>query len=127
VTIAENPTLPQPLAVVGAGKMGSALASALRAAVVVVSGTHGRGYAGAGAGAVLLCVPDDAIGGAFGLVVSGALAGHCSGARGLGVLGERAGFSVHPLMTLTEQGVDFAGTLAAVDGTCAGLGGEELS
>ena len=41
------------IAIVGDGRLGRALASALRAPA-----PHGRGYAGAGAEVVLLCVPD---------------------------------------------------------------------
>ena len=45
-------------AVVGAGRLGTALAGALRAAGVAVDGPLGRGATGAGADVVLLCVPD---------------------------------------------------------------------
>lgn len=107
----------QPLAIVGAGRLGSALAGALGAAGVAVSGPHGRGYTGAGDAVVLLCVPDDAIAAAAALIEPGPLLGHCSGASGLDVLGRRGGFSVHPLMTVTPDGADFRGVWAAVDGS----------
>ena len=83
---------------------------ALREAGVPVTGPHGRGYRGAGDGLVLLCVPDDAIAAAAAaVIVPGPLLGHCSGASGLDVLGEREGFSLHPLMTVTRDGADFSG------------------
>lgn len=97
--------------------MGTALTAALRRAGVAVTGPHGRGYTGAGDALVLLCVPDDAIPSAAALIVAGPLVGHCSGASGLDVLGERPAFSVHPLMTVTAVGADFAGVFAAVDGS----------
>lgn len=108
---------PQPFAIVGAGRLGTALAVALRAAGVPVTGPHGRGYIGAGDAAVLLCVPDDAIASAAARIGPGPLIGHCSGASSLDVLGDRPGFSVHPLMTVTPAGADFRGVVAAVDGS----------
>lgn len=105
------------MAVVGAGRMGSALTSALRAAGVPATGPHGRGYTGAGDAVVLLCVPDGAIAAAAAMIDPAALVGHCSGASGLDVLGDREGFSVHPLMTVTPVGADFRGVWAAVDGS----------
>lgn len=97
--------------------MGTALTAALRDAGVSVTGPHGRGYTGAGDAAVLLCVPDDAISSAASLIDPGPVVGHCSGASGLEVLGDREGFSVHPLMTVTPAGTDFRGVWAAVDGS----------
>ncbi|HEY5881304.1 MAG TPA: DUF2520 domain-containing protein [Nakamurella sp.] len=97
--------------------MGTALAGALRAAGVPVSGPYGRGYPGAGDAVVLLCVPDDAIGAAAQVIDPAALIGHCSGASGLDALGDREAFSVHPLMTVTPAGADFSGVWAAVDGS----------
>ncbi len=82
-----------------------------------MSGPHGRGYRGLGDGVVLLCVPDDAIAAAAQLIHPAALVGHCSGASGLDVLGEREAFSVHPLMTVTERGARLAGAWAAVAGS----------
>jgi predicted short-subunit dehydrogenase-like oxidoreductase (DUF2520 family) len=99
--------------------LGSAIVAALRAAGAPVTGPHGRGYDGAGDAVVLLCVPDDAIGGAAERIVPGPLIGHCSGASGLDVLGDRSAMSVHPLMTVTRQGADFEGVWAAVAGSDA--------
>ena len=97
--------------------MGSAIVAALRAGGVPATGPHGRGYDGAGDAVVLLCVPDDAIGVAAERILPGPLIGHCSGASGLDVLGGRPGMSVHPLMTVTRQGADFAGVWAAIAGS----------
>jgi predicted short-subunit dehydrogenase-like oxidoreductase (DUF2520 family) len=102
------------IAIVGDGRLGRALASALRA-----SGPHGRGYAGAGDDVVLLCVPDAEIAAAAAAVGPGPLVGHCSGATGLDVLGAHEGFGLHPLMTVTHAGADFAGAGCAVAGTSA--------
>ena len=109
--------LPSPLAVVGRGRLGTAIVRALRDAGHPVSGPHGRGYRGAGDTVVLLCVPDGAITAAAALIDPPVLVGHCSGASNLGVLGDREGFSVHPLMTVTQQGAELTGVWAAVAGS----------
>ena len=109
--------MPVPVAIVGAGRLGTALLGALREAGVPVSGPHGRGFDGTGAGVVLLCVPDDAIAAAADAVTAPVvLLGHCSGASRLDVLGDHEGFSLHPLMTVTRDGADFRGVTAAVAG-----------
>ena len=112
----DTPSLPA-CALVGAGRLGTALAGALREAGVRVDGPLGRDADGAGADVVLLCVPDQEIERAAAAIVAGPLVGHCSGALGLEALGDREAFSLHPLMTVTAQGADFAGAGAAVDGT----------
>jgi predicted short-subunit dehydrogenase-like oxidoreductase (DUF2520 family) len=104
----------QTIAIVGDGRLGRALASALRA-----SGPHGRGYAGAGADAVLLCVPDGEIAAAATAIAPGPLVGHCSGATGLDVLAPHEAFALHPLMTVTRAGADFRGAGCAVGATTA--------
>ena len=109
--------LPMPVAIVGAGRLGTALARGLRAAGITVTGPHGRGHDGGGAGVVLLCVPDDAIAVASRAVTPGPLVGHCSGASNLKILGGHEAFSLHPLMTVTPDGADFRGVAAAVAGT----------
>jgi predicted short-subunit dehydrogenase-like oxidoreductase (DUF2520 family) len=103
--------------IVGAGRLGHALAGALRDAGRPVDGPLGRGADGAGADVVLLCVPDAEISAAAAAIRPGPLVGHCSGALGLGVLGAREGFSLHPLMTVTAAGARFDGAGAAVDGS----------
>jgi predicted short-subunit dehydrogenase-like oxidoreductase (DUF2520 family) len=100
------------IAIVGDGRLGRALVSALRA-----SGPHGRGYSGAGADVVLLCVPDAEIAAAAAAVGPGPLVGHCSGATGLDVLAPHEAFALHPLMTVTHAGADFAGAGCAIGAT----------
>jgi predicted short-subunit dehydrogenase-like oxidoreductase (DUF2520 family) len=118
---------PERVAIVGNGRLGNALACALRAAGAQVTGPLGRDAATAlarleppaGAEAVLLCVPDGEIGAAAEAVPAGPPVGHCSGATGLGVLGPRDAFSLHPLMTVTADAppATFAGAGAAVAGS----------
>ncbi len=111
------------LAIVGPGRVGNALANALGHAGYAVSGPLGRGADGLGADAVLLCVPDAEIVNAAAHVAPGRLVGHCSGVTGLGVLAPHEAFSLHPLMTVTAEGADFAGAGAAIAGTTPrGLG-----
>ena len=107
-----SPTDPGPCAVVGAGRLGTALAQALGLAA-----PYGRGFDGAGHAVVLLCVPDSEIAAAAAAIAPGPLVGHCSGATGLGVLAPHEAFGLHPLMTVTRAGADFAGAGCAVAGT----------
>jgi predicted short-subunit dehydrogenase-like oxidoreductase (DUF2520 family) len=107
------------IAIVGAGRLGTALSAALTAAGHAVRGPLGRGANGDGAGAVLLCVPDREIAAAAAAVAPGPLVGHCSGATGLAPLAPHEAFSLHPLMTV-PAGADprvLAGAGCAVDGT----------
>jgi predicted short-subunit dehydrogenase-like oxidoreductase (DUF2520 family) len=107
------------IAIVGAGRLGQALAAALRAAGRGVADPLGRGADASGATTVLLCVPDAEIAAAAAAVAPGPLVGHCSGATGLGVLAPHEAFSLHPLMTLTRgsRPSDLAGAGCAVDGS----------
>ena len=105
------------LAVVGRGRLGSALAAALTEAGLVVLGPLGRGADAAGVDAVLLCVPDAEIANAAALIAPGRLVGHCSGATRLDVLAPHEAFSLHPLMTVTADGAQFAGAGAAIAGS----------
>ena len=96
--------IPTPLtscAIVGAGRLGTALAAALRATGLEIDGPLGRGADPDGAGAVLLCVPDGEIAAAAAAVTPGVPVGHCSGATGLDVLAGHEAFGLHPLMTVT--------------------------
>jgi predicted short-subunit dehydrogenase-like oxidoreductase (DUF2520 family) len=106
------------LAIVGRGRLGTALAAALRNADAgfVVDGPLGRGADGRGADAVLLCVPDAEIVLAARAIVPGPLVGHCSGATALAPLHPHPSFSLHPLMTVTGAGARFAGAGAAIAG-----------
>jgi predicted short-subunit dehydrogenase-like oxidoreductase (DUF2520 family) len=103
--------------VIGRGRLGRALAGALRGAGLEVEGPHGRGADGAGAGVVILAVPDGEIAAAAACVAPGPLVGHCSGATGLRALHPHEAFGLHPLMTVTAEGADFAGAGCAVAGT----------
>ncbi len=110
------------IAIVGAGRLGTALSAALSAAGHAVLGPLGRGADTHDATVVLLCVPDGEIASAAAAVnmsPPAPLVGHCSGATGLDVLGAREGFSLHPLMTVPAGAPPtiFAGAGCAVDGT----------
>ncbi len=106
------------IAIVGAGRLGAAMAAALRAAGVEVDGPLGRGeQPRPDAEAVLLCVPDRAIAEVAASVPPGPLVGHCSGASTLELLGSHTGFSMHPLMTVPAgRATDFVGVPCAVAG-----------
>jgi predicted short-subunit dehydrogenase-like oxidoreductase (DUF2520 family) len=114
-----DPSASLSLAIVGDGRLGRALASALRGAGLRVAGPLARGTDGEGADAVLLCVPDGQIAAAAALIAPGPLVGHCSGATGLEPLAPHEAFSLHPLMTVTDGSAGFAGAGAAIDGTSA--------
>jgi predicted short-subunit dehydrogenase-like oxidoreductase (DUF2520 family) len=107
------------IAIVGAGRLGTALSAALSAAGHAVRGPLGRGADPGDATVVLLCVPDGEIADAAAAIPRGPLVGHCSGATGLGVLSPHEGFSLHPLMTVPTGAPPtiFAGAGCAVDGT----------
>jgi predicted short-subunit dehydrogenase-like oxidoreductase (DUF2520 family) len=111
-------SIPERCAIVGAGRLGHALATALRDAGVEVEGPLGRG-ARPNAPVVILTVPDGEIrAAADALPLNAQLVGHCSGATGLDVLGAHEGFSLHPLMTVPEGGeARFEGAGCAVAGT----------
>jgi predicted short-subunit dehydrogenase-like oxidoreductase (DUF2520 family) len=110
-------------AVVGHGRLGTALSAALHASGVPVDGPLGRGADGHEADVVLLCVPDAEIAAAAALIAPGRLVGHCSGATTLEPLAPHEAFSLHPLMSVPASGADFRGAPAAV----AGATGRALS
>src|SRR5687767_9965681 len=69
------------IAIIGRGRLGTALSAALRAAGRPVEGPLGRGeLPSADAAAVLLCVPDAEIAAVAATIPAGPLVGHCSGA-----------------------------------------------
>ncbi len=108
------PDLPA-CAIVGAGRLGTVLATALSQHAALRRGEP----VPEGTDVVLLCVPDGKIAEAAAAVPPGPLVGHCSGATGLEVFGDREGFSLHPLMSVptgSEPAV-LRGAGAAVDGT----------
>jgi predicted short-subunit dehydrogenase-like oxidoreductase (DUF2520 family) len=110
-------------AIVGAGRLGRALAASLRDAGIPVEGPLGRGARCQDADVVLLCVPDGEIADAAAAVAhdaehGGPLVGHCSGALGLDVLAPHEAFSLHPLMTVPADGpARLAGASAAIAGS----------
>jgi predicted short-subunit dehydrogenase-like oxidoreductase (DUF2520 family) len=116
-----NPSETPPLrcAVVGAGRLGHALAAALADAGITVEGPLGRG-ADPAADVVLLTVPDGEIAAAAGALTPhrAQFVGHCSGATTLAPLRGHEAFSLHPLMTVPEGGAaPFAGAGCAVAGS----------
>src|SRR5690348_6914882 len=108
------------VAIVGAGRMGKALAAAMIGAELHVIGPlrRGEGTKIKGADVVLLCVPDAAIAEAARAIKGPALVGHCSGASTLAALTPHEAFSMHPLMTVAGNAVvSFAGAGCAVAGS----------
>ncbi len=134
------------IAIVGAGAMGSALARGAHAAghsVVAIASRHpartstlaediGAALVGSpadidrGVGAILLCVPDDAIAQVAATLrhVDGTIVAHTAGARGLAAVdvavgrGAHAG-SLHPVMVVAAGGRGhkaLQGATAAIDG-----------
>jgi predicted short-subunit dehydrogenase-like oxidoreductase (DUF2520 family) len=128
---------PTRLAIVGRGRLGTALAASLAEAAPAtleepapatpakapehsrfeVIGPLGRDADPAGAHAVLLCVPDEEITNAAASIAPGPLVGHCSGATRLEALSPHEAFSLHPLMTVTGEGASFEGAGAAIAGS----------
>jgi predicted short-subunit dehydrogenase-like oxidoreductase (DUF2520 family) len=110
--------IPRSCAIVGAGRLGTALARSLRRVGLEVEGPLRRGAAPPGSGVVLLCVPDSEIAAAAAGIPPGPVIGHCSGATGLAVLAPHEAFGLHPLMTVPAEGeASFAGAGCAVAGT----------
>jgi predicted short-subunit dehydrogenase-like oxidoreductase (DUF2520 family) len=116
-TAAAETTSPPPptvasVGVVGNGRVGRALAAALREAGYSVGEPAGRGEVPEG-DAILLCVPDAEIPAAAAAVAGAApYVGHTSGATPLGELD----FGLHPLQTITGPETDLRGCGAAVAG-----------
>jgi len=109
------------IGVVGRGRLGSALATALGAAGYEVSGPTGRGEVPE-AEAIVLCVPDSEIPAAAAAAADAApLIGHTSGATPLTALEPAAErFGLHPLQTFSGGESDagrFAGCRCAVAGS----------
>jgi predicted short-subunit dehydrogenase-like oxidoreductase (DUF2520 family) len=111
---------PLRVAIVGPGRVGTALARALRDAGVDVDGPLGRGERPARCDAIVLCVPDTEIPAAAEIVTAAApLVGHTSGATPLSALAHTGvpGFGLHPLQSFAHPGVRFEGAGAAVAGS----------
>jgi len=106
--------------IVGPGRVGTALARALRDADTCVEGPLGRGERPARCDAIVLCVPDAEIAAAAEVMTAAApLVGHTSGATPLTALAHAGvpGFGLHPLQSFAHPGVRFEGAGAAVAGT----------
>ncbi|MBO1901362.1 DUF2520 domain-containing protein [Leucobacter weissii] len=93
----------------GAGRMAAALVAALRGAGYDTPEPAPRGATGAGAGIVLLAVPDAAIPQAAALIEPGRLVGHLSGATTLEALRPHEAFGLHPLTSVAAAGEPLAG------------------
>lgn len=115
------------LAILGAGRAGSSIAAAATAAGIEVE-LGAREVDLDGADAVLLCVPDAAIGSACMVLAArleaGLYVGHVSGATGLDALAAAGArgcetFSLHPLQTIPTPQTDLAGAPCAVAGSSA--------
>ncbi|MEA2400139.1 MAG: hypothetical protein QOK00_542 [Thermoleophilaceae bacterium] len=108
--------------VVGPGRLGTALAGALREAGVAVAGPTGRGETPRDCHAIVLCVPDAEIESAATAVAGAApLVGHTSGATPLSALAPAgaAAFGLHPLQTFAP---DSSGLSAFAGAGCATAG-----
>jgi predicted short-subunit dehydrogenase-like oxidoreductase (DUF2520 family) len=112
------------VAIVGAGRLGSALERALRAAGVDVVGPLARGEIPK-ADVVLICVPDGEIGAAASAIRPGSarFVGHTSGATPIASLDGAGGeaFGLHPLQTFAggETPDAFVGVGCAISGSTA--------
>src|SRR3954451_8481627 len=113
----ENDPLLLRWAVIGRGRMGTALAARLRDAGVHVCGPLGREPDLAGQDVVLLAVPDAEIAATAAAIAPGPLVGHLSGATTLAPLAAHEAFSLHPLLSVTGADTSFAGAAAAVAGS----------
>jgi predicted short-subunit dehydrogenase-like oxidoreductase (DUF2520 family) len=118
-----SPLSAGPLVVVGRGRVGGSIARAAKLAGIDVR-LVSREEAVEGAGAVLLCVPDDAIAETCARIApsSPPLIGHVSGASTLEVLaaatdGGVSAFSLHPLQTFADGETAVEGTPAAIAGS----------
>jgi predicted short-subunit dehydrogenase-like oxidoreductase (DUF2520 family) len=115
---ATSPSADPRIALIGHGRLGTALAPALRAAGFDVLGPLGRG-APPSADVALLCVPDGEIANAAAAAAGSApLIGHTSGATPLDALAAAGGdaFGLHPLQTFTHEGGTFEGCACAIGG-----------
>jgi predicted short-subunit dehydrogenase-like oxidoreductase (DUF2520 family) len=123
---ADQSPCPPSVGIVGAGRLGRALADAFAEAGVAVDGPAGRGGVASGE-AIVLCVPDAEIAAAAASVAGRApLVGHTSGATSLAALepARSAGaavFGLHPLQTFAggEGLAHFAGVGCALAGSDA--------
>lgn len=104
-------------AVIGAGRLGSSIAHALRQAGASVVGPLGRGARPAPGSVVLLCVPEPEIANASALIPEHCIVGHCSASAPLDALAPHERFFAHPLLPFTRSFANFEGAACAVDGS----------
>jgi len=107
------------ITVIGAGRLGRAIAPALAATGDAVVGPLGRRDAHpmfTDQDIVLLCVPDELIASTAAEIPHGPFVGHCAGALPLDVLGTHRAFSTHPLLAVTDGFIGFQGAACAVAG-----------
>lgn len=107
------------IAVVGAGRLGTALHRALGTAGLDAGAAPlGRAASAAGAGVVFLCVPDREIAAAAAAVAPGPLVVHCSGASSVDLASghDRRGV-LHPLMSVPSGETSLEGACAAIRAT----------
>ncbi len=109
------------IAVVGAGRLGTALHRALVAAGFDAAvAPLGRGARAAGVEVVFLCVPDREIAAAAGLIEHGPLVVHCSGASSVDLVagaGHARRGVLHPLMSVPHGEASLEGACAAIRAT----------
>lgn len=115
--MSDSDSLIGPIAIVGRGRMGKALALALREAGASVLGPLGRGATGESAAIVLLCVPDREIASAASRIVAGPVVGHVSASAPLDLLAPHERFGLHPLLSVVGAGTSFTGATCAVEGS----------
>lgn len=104
------------IAVIGLGRLGTALHRALTVAGLDPGPEPlGRGASAVGADVVLICVPDREINAAASLVANGPLVVHTSGASPLALLeGHTRRGVLHPLLSVPSGDTPLAGAAAAV-------------
>ena len=94
-------SISETIQIVGAGRMGAALVTALRETGVKTPDAAGRGERAGTAEVVILAVPDAAIADAARGIEPGRVVGHLSGATTLEPLTPHECFSLHPLITIS--------------------------
>ena len=130
--LGDGPSPPARVGVLGAGRLGTTLAAALRAAGVAVDGPAQRGEVPHG-DAIVICVPDAEIAGAAEAVAGAApLVGHTSGATPLAALAPAAAagadvFGLHPLQTFPAPRTDADAALAAFAGAGCAVAGSSAA
>jgi predicted short-subunit dehydrogenase-like oxidoreductase (DUF2520 family) len=104
------------LTIVGAGRLGTALAASLTKAGAAIIGPlhHTEPITGS---LILFAVPDKEISAMAARAPNDAIVGHTAGALTLDALGSREAFSFHPLMTATGDRTDFRNASAAIAGS----------